>query len=161
VQGHVAVGRGRLVAAVAAAGAIAGVVGGAPAAATHTVKPLARLTPGKSNPAVTQATIGSTICVSGWTRTVRPSESYTNRLKLQQMTQYGETGPPSAYEEDHFIPLELGGAPRDPRNLWPEPHAQSRRSDPLETRLKHEVCDGAITLAQGRAQIRAFKRLHG
>jgi hypothetical protein len=24
------------------------------------------------------------------------------------------------YEEDHFISLELGGHPRDPKNLWPE-----------------------------------------
>lgn len=153
--------RGRFATALAATGAIAAFVGGAHAAATHTVKPIARLTPGRVNPAVTQATIGSTICVSGWTRTVRPPESYTERLKLEQMTEYGETGSPSGYEEDHFIPLELGGAPRDPHNLWPEPRAQSRRSDPLETHLKHEVCDGTITLAQGRAQIRAFKRLHG
>ncbi|MBV8598859.1 MAG: hypothetical protein JO017_08565, partial [Actinobacteria bacterium] len=30
------------------------------------------LTPGATNPDVTQATIGSTICVRGWTATVRP-----------------------------------------------------------------------------------------
>jgi len=27
---------------------------------------------------------------------------------------------PSHYEEDHFISLELGGNPRDPKSLWPE-----------------------------------------
>jgi len=26
---------------------------------------------------------------------------------------------PSHYEEDHLISLELGGNPRDPKNLWP------------------------------------------
>jgi hypothetical protein len=125
------------------------------------VRPKPRLTPGAFNPAVRQATIDSTICVRGWTREVRPPESYTEPLKFKQMREYGETGPPSAYEEDHFIPLELGGAPRSPRNLWPEPRAQARRSDPLETRLKYEVCDGTLTLAQGRAEIRAFKNAHG
>jgi len=27
---------------------------------------------------------------------------------------------PSHYEEDHFISLEVGGHPKDPKNLWPE-----------------------------------------
>src|SRR5216683_2609243 len=27
---------------------------------------------------------------------------------------------PAHYEEDHLVSLELGGHPRDPRNLWPE-----------------------------------------
>ena len=40
---------------------------------------------------------------SGWTRTVRPPTEYTNALKLRQMRAYGETGPPSAYQEDHLI----------------------------------------------------------
>ena len=30
---------------------------------------------------------------------------------------------PSHYQEDHLVPLELGGAPRDKRNLWPEPNS--------------------------------------
>jgi hypothetical protein len=56
------------------------------------------------------------------------------------MVLYAETGSPSDYEEDHFIPLELGGAPKNPKNLWPEPHSQSKLSDPLETQLKRKVC---------------------
>src|SRR5690348_4668973 len=61
------------------------------------------LTPGVLNAAVTQATIGSTICVRGWTATVRPPTSYTSALKLRQMSTYGETGPSSGYQEDHLI----------------------------------------------------------
>jgi len=133
----------------------------APAGELRIVRPNLRLTPGAFNPAVRQTTIDSTICVSGWTREVRPPESYTEQLKLKQIREYRESGPPRTYEEDHFIPLELGGAPRDPHNLWPEPRGQARRSDPLESRLKREVCDGAITLARGRAEIRAFKDTHG
>jgi hypothetical protein len=30
---------------------------------------------------VTQATISTTICKSGWTKTIRPPTSYTNALK--------------------------------------------------------------------------------
>jgi hypothetical protein len=119
------------------------------------------LTPGAYNPSVRQSTIRRTICVPGWTRTVRPPASYTNALKLKQMPLYGETGPPSAYEEDHLIPLELGGAPRSPKSLWPEPRAQARKSDPLETRLKTQVCRRTITLAAGRLAIRRFKFTHG
>jgi hypothetical protein len=76
----------------------------------------------------------------GWTKTIRPPVSYTNAVKIKQMVLYEETGSPSEYEEDHFIPLELGGAPRNPKNLWPEPHSQSKLSDPLETQLKRKVC---------------------
>jgi hypothetical protein len=84
------------------------------------------LTPGALNPAVTQATIQSTICVSGWTATIRPSESFTDALKVTQIGQYGYSDTSTAdYEEDHLISLELGGAPADVRNLWPEPYTDS------------------------------------
>jgi len=65
------------------------------------------LTPGVLNPAVTQATIRSTICRHGWTRTVRPPVDFTNALKQRQLRLYGLRGPPSAYQEDHLISLEL------------------------------------------------------
>ena len=121
------------------------------------------LTPGVLNPAVTQATIHSTICVSGWTATNRPDSSYTDALKVQQIAQYGYSDTKtSSYEEDHLISLELGGAPADPRNLWPEPYtvtlADGRSTgahtkDGFETKLKSEVCAGTITLAQGQSDI--------
>ena len=47
------------------------------------------LTPGALNPDVTQATIRSTICVRGWTTTVRPPSSYTSALKIEQLPRYG------------------------------------------------------------------------
>jgi hypothetical protein len=75
-------------------------------------------TPGAVNPAVTQENIDSTICVRGWTRTVRPPEEYTENLKRRQMREYGYTDHHlSDFEEDHLIPLEIGGSPDDPRNL--------------------------------------------
>jgi hypothetical protein len=42
-----------------------------------------------------------------------------------------------------LISLELGGAPSDPRNLFPEPHAPepgARQKDTVENRLNDEVC---------------------
>ncbi|WP_042418725.1 hypothetical protein [Streptacidiphilus anmyonensis] len=117
-------------------------------------------TPGATNPDVTQATIGSTICVSGWTETIRPSTSYTNALKKQQIAEYGYSDTNMAdYEEDHFIPLELGGAPRDPNNLWPEPHyttvgsGTSYTKDGVETKLKNAVCKGTVRLAAAQNAI--------
>src|SRR2546423_2086026 len=56
-------------------------------------------TPGVLNPDVTQANIATTICVSGWTKTIRPPTSYTNELKLKQMREYGVGGSPSEYQE--------------------------------------------------------------
>jgi hypothetical protein len=116
-------------------------------------------TPGRVNPAVRQSTIHSTICVAGWTTGVRPPQSYTSRLKLLQMRQYRVTGPPSAYEEDHLIPLELGGAARDPKNLWPEPRPRADAVDKLETSLRRQVCSGTITLVSARTRISRIK--HG
>ena len=118
-------------------------------------------TPGALNPRVRQSTIKKTICKSGWTTKVRPPVAFTNALKIKQMVLYEETGLPSEYEEDHFIPLELGGAPRNPKNLWPEPRSQSKLSDPLENKLKRKVCKGLLKLAKARAAIRLFKNTQG
>jgi hypothetical protein len=121
------------------------------------------LTPGSLNPAVTQANIGSTICKSGWTATVRPPASYTNGLKATQITQYGYKDKSlSSYEEDHLISLELGGNPTDPKNLWPEPYAitltdgrqvGAHVKDAFETKLKTEVCAGKMTLAEAQVEV--------
>ena len=125
------------------------------------ILPDPKITPGRLNPRVRQSTIKKTICERGWTKTIRPPVSYTNALKIQQMVLYEETGSPSEYEEDHFIPLELGGAPRNPESLWPEPHSQSKLSDPLETQLKRKVCKHLMTLKKARAAIRLFKNTQG
>jgi hypothetical protein len=118
-------------------------------------------TPGVLNPDVTQATIGTTICVQGWTRTVRPPTEYTNALKLRQMRAYGETGSPSAFQEDHLISLELGGHPTDPRNLWPEPYPRAAQVDEIENELNAQVCGGSLTLAQAQEHESELKHARG
>ena len=110
-------------------------------------------TPGVTNPSVSQANIDQTICVRGWTSTVRPEESYTETLKRQQMDRYGQTGSMSGYEEDHLVPLELGGSPADPRNLWPEPGASPTPKDDVEYAANRAVCSGGMPLAQAQQEI--------
>ena len=115
--------------------------------------PDSKITPGVINPNVTQDNIKQTICVSGWTKTIRPPASYTNKLKAKQMAALGLTGKASDYEEDHLISLELGGNPTDPKNLWPQPWNGdwgAHKKDVIETRLKVLVCSGKITLAEAQ-----------
>jgi hypothetical protein len=119
------------------------------------------LTPGTLNPDVTQETIATTICVHGWTRTVRPPTSYTSQLKLEQMASYGLTGSPSDYQEDHLISLELGGHPTDPGNLWPEPYPRAAEVDRIENELNDKVCSGALTLAEAQRREADLKHEHG
>jgi hypothetical protein len=125
--------------------------------------PIPALTPGSINPNVDQANLASTICLSGWTATIRPPSVYTGALKLVQIIEYGYSDrSPSDYEEDHLVPLELGGAPRDPRNLWPEPNevtlpdgtdVGSEAKDHLENYLKAAVCSGSIPLGDAQRLI--------
>lgn len=123
--------------------------------------PISSQTPGVTNSTVTQSNIKNNICKSGWTNTVRPPVSYTNKLKATQLAGpyasfakiWGTT--PSAYEEDHLISLQLGGSPTDPKNLFPEPYAgkNARKKDVVETKLKRLVCAGTITLSVAQKAI--------
>jgi hypothetical protein len=119
------------------------------------------LTPGALNPDVTQQTIASTICVRGWTRTIRPPSSYTSALKRQQLRQFRLRGPPSAYQEDHLISLELGGSPTDPKNLWPEPYPRASRVDRIENELNALVCAGRLSLRAAQEREAALKHREG
>jgi len=105
-------------------------------------------TPGAVNSEVTQENIQDNICNRHWsTKLIRPPAGYTGKGKRKQLREYGDTvhqaraqliNPSTGkadtarcvahsdnmacYEEDHLIPLEDGGDPTDPRNLWPEPY---------------------------------------
>lgn len=108
-------------------------------------------TPGAIDPAVTQATINSTICVSGWTATVRPSSSVTGRYERLSAADYtapqGTTG-----EYDHLVPLVLGGA-NATSNLWPQPGRVPNAKDPVEVALAKLVCAGKVPLAEAQRRI--------
>ena len=112
------------------------------------------LTPGAINPEVTQANIQQTVCVKGYTKTIRPPAHFTNKLKKRQLREYGYADRnPKHYEEDHLIALSIGGAPDDPRNLWPEPRISewnAGKKDRLEFVLYKMVCAQEISLPEAQ-----------
>ena len=118
-------------------------------------------TPGVLNPDVTQSNIRSTICVTGWTRTIRPPSDYTGALERRQLLEYGVGGTSRDYQEDHLISLELGGDPRDPRNLWPEPYPRAAEVDRIENDLNAQVCAGQLSLADAQRKESALKHAKG
>jgi hypothetical protein len=115
------------------------------------------LTPGAINPNVTRENIHQTVCVKGYTKTIRPPAHFTNKLKKRQIREYGYTDRnPKHYEEDHLIALSIGGAPDDPRNLWPEPRISewdAKKKDQLEFVLYKMVCRQEISLAEAQHEM--------
>jgi hypothetical protein len=139
------------------------------------VEPDPACTPGAVSPAVTQRNIGRTICrAGGYTGSVRPPEAVTEPEKEASMGAYGDRADPPSVEYDHLMPLELGGAVNDPRNLWPEPDYARvpldgyvrNPKDRLEDRLRDLVCRGELKLAEAqrliaRDWVRAYRRYVG
>ena len=114
------------------------------------------LTPGAINPYITQQNIHQTVCIKGYTKTIRPPSYYTNKLKKRQIREYGyEDRNPKHYEEDHLVALSIGGAPHDPRNLWPEPRKSewnAKKKDQLEFVLYKLVCRDKSFTCRGSAR---------
>jgi hypothetical protein len=123
------------------------------------------LTPGDINAAVTQESIKQTVCVSGYTKTIRPPATVTTALKKKQLDSYKFSDGSGfadkslkSYEEDHLISLEIGGNPTSEKNLWPEIYLSkwgAHIKDRLENELKSEVCSGKITLDEAQTCIRS------
>ena len=124
-------------------------------------------TPGAVDPAVTATDLDRTICRrGGYTRSVRPPESLTERFKRVVEGAYRDPAPTSGTELDHLVPLGLGGA-SDTRNLWPEPdQGRPARFDPqdpfginakdgVEDRLHTAVCDGLVPPAAAQQAVAA------
>ena len=115
------------------------------------------LTPGAIDSTISQSNIQSTVCVKGYTKTVRPPAHFTNKLKKEQIFLYGYVDKnPSHYEEDHLIPLSIGGNPDSPNNLWPQPRNSewnAEKKDVLELHLQKLVCGGQVSLDEARHAI--------
>lgn len=102
------------------------------------IYPNPELTPGKTNPDITQANLKTTVCSKGWTGVnkythetakgtdiLRPPVELTNKIKVQTMKSYVFTDSEADYELDHFISLELGGCPDCVENLWPQAYGDA------------------------------------
>jgi hypothetical protein len=109
------------------------------------------------NPDVRPDTINETICVVGYTKTVRPSTLYTNAIKKRQMLTLGIAWENAKdYQLDHTIALSLGGHPRALSNLKTLPLRGAdgaHRKDALSKRLQCLVCTGRVELAQAQADM--------
>jgi hypothetical protein len=44
------------------------------------------------------------------------------------------------HDRSHLVPLALGGAPEDLRNVWPEPKDEAKRKDEVEDAPVAAVC---------------------
>lgn len=125
------------------------------------------ITPGAVDPNITQHNIQQTVCQKGYTKSVRPPRNFTDKLKKRQIREYGYADTdPRHYEEDHLIPLNIGGAPDDPRNLWPQPRSSewnADKKDALEFSLYKQVCNGRVPLDEAQRDmatdwIKAYKK---
>ena len=106
--------------------------------APTTIVPMAVL-----NPDVRPETIDQTICIAGYTASVRPAPSYTNGVKMKLLRESGgEAANASKYELDHIVPLAVGGHPRNLKNLMLQPwdgDDGAKKKDRLEKRLQQLV----------------------
>jgi len=117
------------------------------------VLPDRRCSPGAYDSSVTQANIQSTICVSGYTATVRnvPASEKTAVYKEYGITHHA----PYSFEVDHIVSLELGGS-NSIANLYPEAYANpngARVKDRLENAMHAAVCAGTLALKTAQGEV--------
>jgi hypothetical protein len=105
-------------------------------------------------PEITQATVFDTVCTPGYTRSLRPYVGAMRDIKHRMLDDIGEPREHrNRYELDHRIPLALGGAPIDPRNLALQPWPEAREKDAIEVCLARAVCSGRVGLDEAREAI--------
>lgn len=94
-----------------------------------------------------------TLCVSGYTSTVRNvPESERKQVFQEYGIPYSQA---SWYEVDHLISLELGGS-NDIKNLWPESYSiqqGARVKDQVEDYLHRQICNGKMSATEAQKEI--------
>ncbi|KAF0205849.1 MAG: hypothetical protein FD172_4019, partial [Methylocystaceae bacterium] len=84
----------------------------------------------------------------------RPYVREMRIIKAEMLATIGESHEhPNRFQLDHRIPLALGGATIDRRNLMLQPMAIALEKDAIERCLAVAVCDGRIGLDEARAAI--------
>ena len=149
------------------------------AIAQHPMMPDPKLTPGTTDPRVTQATVATTICKDGYTKTVR---NVSEAVKKQVMARYGlPLTDLKLVEIDHFISLEAGGL-NDISNMWPQyydaapgqsGYLGAREKDVVEDYLHRQIyaakvdmsgpvfrAVGGMTLAQAQTALWTWPELY-
>jgi hypothetical protein len=117
------------------------------------------------NPAVTQETIQQTICVKGWTDTVRPPFYITQVIKKRLLIAQGMTWDRHGdFELDHVVPLCAGGELGDlehTSNFQLQINKEAKRKERLERKIGCLICTGQVTLADGRAAFEDWQSSYG
>jgi hypothetical protein len=106
-------------------------------------------TPGAIDPSVRQANIDQTICRPGYARVARPAYAVTVPLKRRLMAEQRPGERLADYELDHLIPISIGGAPSDARDLWLQPRlgqANAGDKNVLAYVLWRLVCERRVPL---------------
>jgi hypothetical protein len=107
-------------------------------------------TPGAANPQLTS----QVLCAPGFS--TRQYRHVTEAQKRRVYQRYGiAEHAVGAYEVDHLLALEDGGA-NDDANLWPEPASPEpgfHQKDLVETYVHRQVCAGVLDLAEAQRQI--------
>jgi hypothetical protein len=108
----------------------------------------------KFTPGATRPISLAEACSSDYGEVVTP---VSREEQVEVFAEYGMTGAPiEDYEVDHLITPDLGGSD-DIRNLWPEPHNDTRwnsyAKDRLEDRLHRLVCSGKLSLTVAQQDI--------
>ena len=96
----------------------------------------------------------TTLCQSGYSSTVRPPVTYTNKIKSRMARAAG--GKMGDYELDHLIPIGIGGDPSSLDNLWLQPWPEARRKDKVEWQLRRDVCDGKVDIKDAQYIMRTW-----
>lgn len=113
-------------------------------------------TPGATDPAISQANIDQTICRPGYARSARPAYAITGPLKRRLMDAQHPGERMTEYELDHLIPISIGGAPLDRRDLWLQPRqgpANAGDKNVLAYVLWRLVCTHQVPLATAQHDI--------
>jgi hypothetical protein len=108
--------------------------------------------PGALNPVVTQANIGQTICLRGWTKTVRLARTRTGSSgsRCRHAIYRADPATTRRTTSSHWS----WAARRAIRtNLWPQPWGQARRKDKWELAPNRAVCSSRMSLADARRKI--------
>lgn len=117
--------------------------------------------PGAVNPLVRQDNLRQTVCGGfviqngqrvNWTKTQRPSRYWSSARKAELLHRaHLPLSASSLFQGDHRVPLEVGGSPTDPKNLWLQPINEAHAKDAMEDKARRQLCRGEITLREAQA----------
>ncbi|GAA0992607.1 hypothetical protein GCM10009551_053680 [Nocardiopsis tropica] len=116
--------------------------------------PDSKCTPGAISRDGARTDISKTVCKKGWAKTQTGSSSVYAKERPLAARAYGTSEKESKdLVLDHLVPVQLGGAVNDPRNLWLQTPEAARKKNRVDTALTAAVCSGTMSLASAQRVI--------